>query len=80
MHRVGPDTFLGRIPDIRLISNAGYLANVRYPENYRISGRNSEYPALKISQITGIRIVLISGIRIVLISGIRPDIENPAHP
>ena len=35
---------LGRIPDIQLIYNAGYpipagyLANVRYPANYRISG------------------------------------------
>ena len=32
---------LGRIPDIRLIFNAGYpvgyLANIRYPANYRIS-------------------------------------------
>ena len=41
---------LGRIPDIRLIYNAGYLVSGRlmklagYPENYRIFGR-----------ITGIR-------------------------
>ena len=30
--------FFGLIPDIRLIYNAGYLANVRYPANYQISG------------------------------------------
>ena len=48
-NRVGPDTFLAgyRIPDNRLISNAGYpvlagyLANVQYLTNYRISCRIS---------------------------------------
>ena len=59
---------LGRIPDIRLIFNAGYLANVLYPANYRISVQITGYPALEISWI--------SGIRIVSISGILPDIEN----
>ena len=40
-------SFFGRIPDIRLIYNAGYpvpagyLANIRYPANYRISGVKS---------------------------------------
>ena len=45
--------FFGRIPNIRLISNAGYpvparyLAIVRYPANYRISGRITGFLALK---------------------------------
>ena len=59
--------FFGRIPDIRLIYNAGnryssgYMANVRYPAKYWISG---------------IRNQPVTGIRIVSILSIRPDIEN----
>ena len=66
--------FFDRILDIPLISNAGYpvptgyLANIRNPENYRIFGWITGYPALKISRI--------SGILIVLISGTRSDIDN----
>ena len=54
------------MPDIRY--PAVYLANVRYPANYQISGRITGYPALEIS--------CISGTWIVAISGIRTDIEN----
>ena len=39
---------LGQIPDIRLISNAGYLAKSGYPIKYRISG-------IWIASISGIR-------------------------
>ena len=58
---------LGRIPDIRLISNDGYPV----PANI--------WPTFDIRQITGytaLKISRVSGIRIVSISGFRPDIEN----
>ena len=69
--RVGPDTFW---PDIRYPDSfnirypAWYLANARYPANYRISGRITGYQAVEINRI--------SGVRIVSISVNRPDIEN----
>ena len=67
-HLLWAANFFGQMPDIRLIFNAGYLAHVRYPANYRISGRITGYPALKISRIFGILIDLISSIL--------QDIEN----
>ena len=44
--RVGPDTFLAgyRIPDIRLISNAGYPVTGRISGQRRISGK---YPVIR---------------------------------
>ena len=70
--------WLGRIlfdwiPDIRQIYNSGYLANVRYPANYWVSGRIIGYPALKISRISGIWIVSMSSIRQNTRTDIRPN-------